>query len=351
MPEQLVELFAIPYVRAGAIVLGAVVVAYLVEVIGVRVALALTKKTRTNLDDRIVAALRFPVFFSVLAVGLVWAGLLLQIGEAPAFFFHGVLKSLAILVWAVAALRIGAALLAALSSKAKSSKLVQARTMPIFEILLKAAVVAGAAYGLLLAWHIDVTAWLASAGIVGIAIGFAAKDTLANLFSGIFIIADAPYSIGDFIVIDGGLRGRVTAIGMRSTRILTRDDVEITVPNGVIGNSKIVNETGGPHEKSRIRVKVSAAYGSDVDEVRRVLLTCPEGVDHVCTEPIPEVRFRQFGESGLDFQLRVWITEPALRGRVLDVLHTKVYKAFNAAGIEIPYNKLDVYVKEAAKAG
>ena len=76
--------------------------------------------------------------------------------------------------------------------------------------------------------------------------GFAAKDTLANLFAGVFILADAPYKIGDFIVLDGGERGRVTKIGIRTTRILTRDDVEITIPNATIANSKIINESGGP---------------------------------------------------------------------------------------------------------
>ena len=76
-------------------------------------------------------------------------------------------------------------------------------------------------------WNIPAMPWLASAGVAGIAIGFAAKDTLANFISGIFIIADAPYRVGDFVNLDNGQRGMVTRIGLRSTRILTRDDVEI----------------------------------------------------------------------------------------------------------------------------
>ena len=71
---------------------------------------------------------------------------------------------------------------------------------------------------------------LALAGIVGIAIGFTAKDTLANLFSGVFILADRPYKMGDYVNLESGERGRVTHIGIRSTRILTRDDIEVTVP-------------------------------------------------------------------------------------------------------------------------
>jgi small-conductance mechanosensitive channel len=137
----------------------------------------------------------------------------------------------------------------------------------------------------------------------------------------------------------------VVDIGIRSTRILTRDDIEVTVPNAVIASSKIVNETSGRHPKMRVRVKIGVAYGSDVDEVRTVLLSCVEGVEHVAAEPAPRVRFRAFGDSALLFELLTWVDEPVFRGRVLDALNAKVYKALNGAGIEIPYNKMDVYIK------
>jgi len=216
----------------------------------------------------------------------------------------------------------------------------------VFEMLIKFVVVGAALYFIFLAWQIDLTAWIASAGIVGIAVGFAAKDTLANLFSGIFIIVDAPYKVGDFIVLEGNLRGQVTRIGIRSTRVLTTDDVEITVPNAAIGSSKIVNETSGRSTRTRIRVGVSAAYGSDIDRVRQVLLGCAAGVPHIATDPGPDVWFTELGGSGLAFQLLVWLETPAERGRVVDALNTAIYKAFAAAGIEIPYTKTDLYIKE-----
>ncbi len=161
-----------------------------------------------------------------------------------------------------------------------------------------------------------------------------------------FILADGPYKIGDFVVLDTGERGEVTHIGMRSTRLLTRDDVEITVPNSIMGNTTIVNESGGPHEKFRIRVQVSVAYGADIDEVREALLSVAAREESVCDEPEPRVRFRRFGASGLDFELLCWINEPVLSGRVVDILNSSVYKLFQASGIEIPYAKQDIYVKE-----
>jgi MscS family membrane protein len=261
---------------------------------------------------------------------------------------YGVLKTMALFLWTMAAIRVGDALLTAAAGRARPHGLVQERTKPIFDMAVKLVFISMALYFALLAWDVNVSAWLASAGIIGIAVGFAAQDTLANLIAGIAILADGIYKVGDFIVLDGqgGLRGKVTRIGMRSTRILTLDNVEITVPNDMIGKSKVINEVGGPHVRQRIRTTVSAAYGSDVDQVFEVLGSCADGVDGVSPDPAPRVRFREFGGSGLEFDLLVWITEPSRRDFIISDLNVRIYKAFHAAGIEIPYSKHDVYIKQ-----
>jgi len=168
---------------------------------------------------------------------------------------------------------------------------------------------------------------------------------LANLFSGIFIVADAPYKIGDYIVLDSGERGMVTNLGMRSTRLVTRDDVEVTVPNAVIANAKIINESGGPWVKHRIRIPVGVAYGSDVDEVCSVLEEVAKSVPEVVKIPAPRVRMRAFGNSSLDFELLTWIDHPELRGRVRHQLLKDIYKAFNEKRIEIPFPQTDIHVR------
>ena len=335
-----------PIVRAAAILVGSVLAAFLINTFLGRWVLKLTAKTRTDLDDRLVTSLRQPLFITVLLLGVAWASFQFKLPKNYTFVIYAALKSVAILVWASALMKLGTALLGIISRHAGKVNLVQPRTLPLFEIIVKVAVVGGGVYFGLLAWNINLTAWLASAGIVGIAVGFAAKDTLANLFAGFFILADAPYKLGDFIVLDNGLRGKVTDIGIRSTRILTRDDIEITVPNAVIANSKIINETGGPWDKERVRIKVSVAYGSDVDQVRELLTDCTKEQAHVCEKPTPRVRFRTFGDSGLNFELLAWIEEPVMRGRVIDALNVRVYKELNAAGVEIPYPKQDVYIKK-----
>ncbi len=326
--------------------LGTLVVAKVLEKTLLRAIVAMTRKSRSNLDDLVVGALRRPIFLSVVLIGLYWSAEALALEGAMASIVVSSLATVATLLWAGAALRVGEVLLNSIGARGAADSLIQPRTLPVFDMLLKVAVIGAAVYFALLSWEIDLTAWLASAGIVGLAIGFAAKDTLANLFSGIFIVADAPYKVGDFIVLDGELRGRVTKIGIRSTRVLTLDDIEVTVPNAVIAASKIVNESGGPDVKQRIRVVVECAYGSDIDQVRAVLLACAGGVTHVVEAPAPEVRFAEFGASGLRFELRVWIVDAGKRDSVVDVLHCNIYKSFQKAGIEIPYSKHDLYLKE-----
>ena len=177
-------------------------------------------------------------------------------------------------------------------------------------------------------------------------IGLAAKDTLANFFAGIFIMADAPYKEKDYINLDSGERGYVTNIGLRSTRLLTRDDIEITIPNSVIANSKIVNESGGPHEKERVRINIGVAYGTDIDKVRELLMNIATTHNSVDQTYNPRIRFREFGESALLFQLMFWIDKPEMRGRVTDEINTKIYKTFNKENIEIPFPQRTLHIKK-----
>lgn len=306
----------------------------------------LVKKTNNRLDDQIFLIIKKPLFTTVLLVGAAVTFSLLGLSEAALNIVLAILMSIGVFIWALFFLRLSKLLLQQFSHETAKYQLVSSQTLPLFENIAFLVTVVFALYLVFSAWNIDMTAWLASAGIVGIAVGFAAKDTLANLFSGVFILADAPYKIGDFIVLDSGERGEVTHIGIRSTRMLTRDDVEVTVPNAIMGNTKVLNESGGRHEKFRIRLKVGVAYGSDINRVRSLLMTIAKETLVVCGDPEPRVRFRLFGDSALMFELLCWIDQPVLRGQVLDQLHSKVYENFNAENIEIAYNKQDIYIKE-----
>jgi MscS family membrane protein len=306
----------------------------------------LTMRTQFSFDEYLIDHLHRPIYYTVMLVGLALAANLLQLGDAFEEIAFSVLLTIGYIIWSIFLIRSTRTLLGAIAKHERVLPAVNPQTLPLFQNLVLIAIVVISVYIIFTAWNVDMTAWLASAGIIGIAVGFAAKDTLANLFSGVFIMADAPYKIGDFVVLDTGERGEVTHIGIRSTRLKTRDDVEVTVPNSVMGNTKIINESGGPHEKFRIRVAIGVAYGSDIDKVRDILMDIALNADDVCEDPEPRVRFRMFGASSLDFELLCWIDQPVLRGRVLDSLNCKVYKRFIEDKIEIPYSKHDLYIKQ-----
>jgi len=306
----------------------------------------LVRAGNRSLHESITTQIRIPLYWSVIGAGFMIA---LEVVSLPSNIHNGLwamLLSLLLCTWAIFAMRATRSILLSMSARLGAGLVVRPHTLPLFNNMALIIVLAIAVYLFFHIWHIDMTAWLASAGIVGIAVGFAAKDTLANLFAGAFILADAPYKIGDYILLDNGQRGKVTHIGLRSTRILTREDVEVTVPNSIIGNSSVVNESGGPHVKYRIRIPVGVAYGSDIDLVRSVLMNVGENNEQVCRDPEHRVRFRNFGASALEFDLLCWIEEPELRGRVIDALNCEIYRQFIDNNIEIPYAKQDVYIKE-----
>ncbi len=305
----------------------------------------ITTKTKMAIDDKIVILLRPPVYYTFVVTGVSYGLSLMPIAESVLHLLTQCIQSLGVIVWIIFFSRLATLLLARLAALSDKFAFIQLRTLTLFDNAAKVVIFSVGIYAIFVIWRIDMTAWLASAGIAGIAVGFAAKDTLSNLFAGVFILADAPYKVGDYIVIDRKERGKVTNIGLRSTRILTRDDVEITIPNSIIGNSTIINQSGGPHKKMRIRVHVGVAYGTDIDRVKEIMLDIAKKELLVCANPKPSVKFSVFGASSLDFELRCWVPRPELSGRVTDILNSEIYKKFEQECIEIPYTKQDLYIK------
>ena len=187
------------------------------------------------------------------------------------------------------------------------------------------------------------TAVFASAGIVGLGVALAARETLANFFGGVSIFLDRPFKSGDYIVLDSGERGQVVEVGLRSTRLLTRDDIQISIPNSLMTNTKVINESA-PNPRYRVRIKIGVAYGTDVDQVEETLLSIARNNNLVAFMPEPRVRFRNFGDSALEFELLCWAHRPEDRGRLVHRLNHQIYKAFEAAGIHIPFPQRDVHL-------
>jgi len=332
------------YLQAAAIAVAFILLGKIADLVLSKAIAQIVSRSKTEFDDELVALLHRPIFVTFILTGLAMATHRLGMPAAPQYITLGILRTIAIFVWYGFFNSLSGLVLAAIK-RARTSGMLHASMMPLIGTIVKVLLIALAAYFVFLAWDINITAWVASAGIVGLALSFAARDTLSNLFAGVSMAADAPYKSGDFIILESGERGMVTNIGLRSTRILTRDDVEITIPNGVIGNGKIINEAGGPSARHRIRTAVGVAYGSDIDQVIETLAAIADDHDEVCKKPEPRVRFRRFGDSSLEFELLCWIDQPVDRGRISHELNCAVYKAFQRTGIVIPFPQRDLHVR------
>ena len=334
----------IPAVEAIVIVCLFYALAFVLRKYAINALHGIANRTNTGFDDEIIVHLRKPIFNTVVWLGVIIATSSAGFTNGLAAYIAPVAMTFIVLILTRAALVISGLIIHALSRDAKRFASIDIRTEPLLVIVSKIVILLISAYAVLMIWGINPVGLLASAGVVGIAVGFAAKDTLANLFSGMFILADRPYKLGDYVVLASGERGKVTHIGIRSTRILTRDDIEIAVPNGVIGNGMVVNESGGAHLKMRVRINLQCAYNSDLDEVEKVLQEVAEQHEDICEHPAPRVRFRSFGDSGIDVQLLGWIDEPELRGKVIHSVIKAIHRAFKEHNLEIPFPQRDVTI-------
>jgi len=304
-----------------------------------------TRRARSDLDDRLIRYLTQPVVQTTVIIALVVAVKSFNFDAGTDRFMVRILLTVLLLLWGRAWFHASTLVIARLARDSSRFPAFQPRTRPLFEMGVKLVLITFFIWLFMGVWDIDGTAWLASAGVVGIAIGFAARDTLANLISGVSIIADAPYKIGDYIVLDTGERGVVTELGMRSTRLLTRDDVEISIPNAVMGNAKITNESGGPAVEHRIRIPVGVAYGTSPAEVVEVLEQVANDNELTVKQPAPRARMRAFADSSVNFELLAWIRLPEQRGLVQHQLLMEIERRFAEEGIQIPFPQRDIHIK------
>lgn len=190
---------------------------------------------------------------------------------------------------------------------------------------------------------IDLTALNVLAGAVGIGLGFGLQNIMSNFISGLIILFERPIKVGDRIEV-GNIEGDVVRISGRSAEVVTNDNISIIVPNSKFITENVVNWSHSDR-KVRFRVPVSIAYGSDVNLVEKLLLEVADKNPDVLKDPAPAVRLMEFGDSGLNFQLRVWSTSLIhRRGTLISALNFAIYRIFNENGIEIPYPRRDIHI-------
>jgi len=185
---------------------------------------------------------------------------------------------------------------------------------------------------------------VAGLGVGGLAVALAGREALSNFIGTVVILLDQPFKLGDFIVVGEGDRGTVTEIGLRSTRIRTRDGILVSIPNSNVANMKIVNESA-PISEARIHVPVGVAYGSPVQQVEQALLAACKQCEYAVFDPAPSVRLVRFGDSSVEYELLVWIVQPEFRGRAINQLNRAIDEEFEKRGIEMPFPQRDLHIR------
>jgi MscS family membrane protein len=304
-------------------------------------------KTKISFDDKLIKFLHVPISWTVFGFGVLHALAIKPLDDPWQVILPQATKSILLVLWLVAVIRIfnwtAVQYMSGVPEKGKIGK----DLFMVLKNVLRVVVVVSGLLWLLSIWRINLTPLFASAGIAGIAVALAAKDTLANFFGGISIFMDNTYKVGEYIILDTGERGEVTEIGIRSTRIKTRDDVIVTIPNSIVANSKIINESA-PIPRFRIRVPIGVAYGSDLDKVEEVLLAVADANPNIEKYPEPRVRLRDFADSSLSFELLCWVKDPRDKGLEVHNLLRDAYNVFAEQNIIIPFPQRDLHIKTSS---
>lgn len=194
--------------------------------------------------------------------------------------------------------------------------------------------------------HVDLTGLAVVAGILSVGIGFGLQNLASNFISGIILLIERPITVGDQVSV-GDVDGLVRAINMRSTEIVTDDNISVIVPNSEFISGRVVNWSHGD-PKLRLRLPVGVSYSSDVEQVQRLLIEVARRSADVLADPPPGADLVRFGQSSLDFELHVWIANPQHRESVRSAMHFAIRAAFLDEGIEIPFPQYDLHFRSEA---
>lgn len=191
---------------------------------------------------------------------------------------------------------------------------------------------------------VDLSSLAVIAGALGVGLGFGLQNIVHNFVSGLIILAERPIAIGDRVEV-GGVAGQIARISLRSTTVVTNDNISIIVPNSDFISNKVTNWSYGD-PKVRMRLPIGVAYGTDVEKLRRVLLQVATAHPKVLREPASEVFFHGFGDSSLDFELGVWTAEMTAKPRRFrSELYYAIEKALRENQIEIPFPQRDLHLR------
>ena len=326
------------------LLLGRIIISFVID----KVLYRITKRTKTTLDNQVLQAARFPVYLLAIVLALNTA-----LARLDFLFLPGdprieeVFYVLYFLVGFIFAWRLVTHIFSWLEEEVslKTNASLDEQLFPFFQRIILILLSAIGLITILSHFDVDITAMVTTLGIGSLAVALAAQNTLEDTINGFMIMLDRPYRIGDRIeLLDLNTWGDVVDIGLRSTRIRTRDNRMVVVPNSQIGKSLVVNYAY-PNDQYRLEIHVGIAYGSEIEKARQVMIEAVREVEGVLPDRPVEALFLEFGESTMIFRVRWWLESYVDTRRMFDRVNSALYKALQEAKIELPFPQIDVHMK------
>lgn len=319
---------------------------YLLTVWGPR----FTSFTATDLDDRILTRVTPPAGLLVIFAGLYLAVRHLPLPEMAHTVTSGAVFIVNMIILTNIAYRATDEILNWYSARVaeRTGADIGRQIMPLLEKLISIFLILTALIITLKHFDYDILSLVTALGIGSLAIGLAAKDTLANMISGFTLMIDRPFRIGDRIQLASGQWGDVADIGLRSTKIRTADNTLLIIPNSELCNTAIIN-LSFPDIRGKGKVTIGIAYGSDVETVKKFMVAIAGEVPEILADPQPEAYFVSFGESALNMALFFWAADYTRVYALTDQLNILILSRFKENGIVIPYPTRTVIFEKQAE--
>ncbi len=308
-----------------------------------------TKMTETEIDDKILAIVKGPVFYIIVAQGIVSS---LDVLNIPWVYINAVQELYALILiilfsWMAYKIFQDVLLIWGKSYAEESETTLDDVALPLLEKAGLIVIFMAATIATLNLFGIDPTMLVAGMGIMGLVIAFAAQDTLGNFISGMFLLTDRPFKVGDLVLMENGDYCRVEKIGMRSTKLYnTFDHDMIILPNSKIANEKVINLTE-PDNKMKVKVTIGVDYKADIHRAKAIMLEVANAHKDVMQddEHTPFVRLVEFGDSSINLKLYTWVYHLDNQWRVGGEMREEIFEEFKKVGIDIPFPQRVVHMQ------
>lgn len=305
----------------------------------------IASRTKTELDDKLLEGARAPIFWLIIITGFYISVESLGISGG----FNDTLLKLIVTAAYIVVMRFAIHEFNVFvdyglkPAVAKSETKLDDELLPLFQKTAVALIYMVVAIFILAAWGIDIGPLLAGLGIAGLAVSLALQDTLSNIFSGISLVLDKTFRVGDKIEVNG-IAGFVQEITIRSVKVRTFDNEVMIFPNKMLANTNIKNFKN-PHYIPRVFVDFGVEYGQDPESVKSVALGAVSSLPGISDDSKPAVFFMEMGDSALKFRAVFWVDDPAIATDKKFEATERLYYALGKAGIAIAYPSMSVYMK------